>query len=56
MLPDPEALELKELGFDVLILVVMEDAPRLHGMSTMDNLIFVLILVVMEDAPRLYFL
>ncbi len=52
MLPDQDSEEHLEAVSNVLILVVMEDAPRLNQIGIFTILTIVLILVVMEDAPR----
>ncbi len=54
MLPDARTPDERELHLFVLILVVMEDAPR-QGTTFLNHINRqVLILVVMEDAPRLW--
>ncbi len=52
MLPDPLQMLSSVLNGIVLILVVMEDAPRLDDSEIKEEDWAVLILVVMEDAPR----
>ncbi len=52
MLPDSGSTVVLGDEKDVLILIVMEDAPRLRRAGINSTWSWVLILIVMEDAPR----